>query len=431
MKRGATALPTEADERRRERGQALAVMAIAMVAVIAMVGLIVDGGNAWAQQRRTQNGADSASEAGATQLAKRIADTDPLHDSAYWDGQVAAAIAANALANGIVVPVAYYTDVCGVLLTPSGAAASGTGTAAVVGAGSLPFGAGPAPESCDPEDVVGPVAGVQAMGEHAFNTFFARIVGISNYTASTQATAVGGFLQDTCSGPTSGNCILLPFSTYYNLVACDGPGEAVDTGIYYGSVKNQSVVLPICRVASGNVGWLDYTAGGGGTAEIIDCIERAGGSDPCQSNIATPSWWEIGQPGNTNSKPLEDALNAYSGEIVLVPIFNLMCTGGPDGSLAGDPPNYGCPGSEVCTISSTGCNPDWYHLQPFAAFRLEHAYTNGNGIDYCNPPWSTPDPGFETTNCIIGEFVDYSLGGNGTVGGGPNSSGVIGVQLIK
>ena len=76
--------------RGRWHGQTIVVFALALTALIAMVGLVIDGGNAFAQQRRTQNGADAAAEAGTTELARRavgIPGTD-----AQWDGRVWQAI---------------------------------------------------------------------------------------------------------------------------------------------------------------------------------------------------------------------------------------------------------------------------------------------------------------------------------------------------
>jgi len=55
---------------RHQAGQVLVLLALGIVAMLAMVGLIVDGGNAFAQQRNTQNGADSAADAGALALAQ-------------------------------------------------------------------------------------------------------------------------------------------------------------------------------------------------------------------------------------------------------------------------------------------------------------------------------------------------------------------------
>jgi Flp pilus assembly protein TadG len=51
-----------------ERGQALILIALAIVGIIGMVALAVDGGNAYAERRRAQNAADASALAGA--LAK-------------------------------------------------------------------------------------------------------------------------------------------------------------------------------------------------------------------------------------------------------------------------------------------------------------------------------------------------------------------------
>jgi hypothetical protein len=49
----------------QERGQILVLFALSAVAVIAMVGLVLDGGDTYAQRRDEQNGADLAAMAGA------------------------------------------------------------------------------------------------------------------------------------------------------------------------------------------------------------------------------------------------------------------------------------------------------------------------------------------------------------------------------
>ena len=59
--------------RRAQTGQAIVVMVVAIVVALAMVATIVDGGNVFAQQRVTQNGADATAEAGAVMLAERLA----------------------------------------------------------------------------------------------------------------------------------------------------------------------------------------------------------------------------------------------------------------------------------------------------------------------------------------------------------------------
>ena len=100
--------------RTHEAGQALVIMAIAIVAVIAGVGLIIDGGNAWAQQRISQNGNDASAEAGAVVLANYL--SNAVVPPSGWDGAVDAAVLDAADRNGIDVETAYYTDICGTLL---------------------------------------------------------------------------------------------------------------------------------------------------------------------------------------------------------------------------------------------------------------------------------------------------------------------------
>lgn len=51
--------------RKQERGQALIVLALAIVGLAGIVGLVVDGGNAFADRRSAQNAADSAALAAA------------------------------------------------------------------------------------------------------------------------------------------------------------------------------------------------------------------------------------------------------------------------------------------------------------------------------------------------------------------------------
>lgn len=55
-------------ERAGQRGQFLVLFALALVAMIAMVGLVIDGGSAFAQRRAQQNAADLAALAGAGAL---------------------------------------------------------------------------------------------------------------------------------------------------------------------------------------------------------------------------------------------------------------------------------------------------------------------------------------------------------------------------
>ena len=79
------------DSRRRsERGQILVIMIFGIVTILIATSVIVDGGNAWAQQRSTENGADAAALAGATVMVENIGGSRkygqrrPLRDHHQW-----------------------------------------------------------------------------------------------------------------------------------------------------------------------------------------------------------------------------------------------------------------------------------------------------------------------------------------------------------
>lgn len=55
-------------DRRSPRGQMLVIVAVGLTALIAMAGLVVDGGMAWSNRRQSQNAADAASLAGTRVL---------------------------------------------------------------------------------------------------------------------------------------------------------------------------------------------------------------------------------------------------------------------------------------------------------------------------------------------------------------------------
>ena len=382
-------------------------MVIAMLAIIAGLGLIIDGGNAWAQQRITQAGNDASAEAGAMILAQNLAGT--VAPGGGWDAAVDTAVTSAATDNGVTVDIAYYTDICGTLLRNDGTKAAGTNDAAVVGGGVLPTNNNTNPDC--PAGTVGPVAGVQVMGSRDFGTFVSSVIGINNLSAKTNATAVSGLLQGTCAS--EGGCIVLPVTVPVTVVTCGKTGDAQNTATPW--PRNTPVVVPLCKGNPGNVGWIDWTPKGGGAAELEQAILH-----PNNPPIDLPSWNYVTQTGNPNSKKIEDALNTYMGQIVLFPLFDLTCGSDPDLSQTKVGPNYGC-----SDVGGNGQN-QWYRFPAFAAFRLTEAFVNGNNKPAC-------DTGNGATSCLTGEFVDFiTVGTVGPgVGGGTTDGAVIGTQLIR
>ena len=365
-------------QRRRhdsEPGQVLVIVAVGMIVLIAMVGVVVDGGYAWGKQRETQNGADASAEAGAGKLAENLAWTNRGYTAPNGDADVLAAVNSAGEANNIGDPTAYYTDFSGNLIDATGAVVADPASAAPVGNGLIPPGA----------------SGVKATGSQTFDTFLARVLGINQFTASAPATAIAGFSGGTCSA--EAGCIVLPVTVPITVLGCDGqndPNPVVnpDTGQpYEWNAPSEVLTIPLCKNG----------------------------------------------PGNVNSQSVESALRLYDGKYVQFPQFDLTCDAKPDV----DPslPNFGCP---TANVGGNGSN-QWYHLAGMSTFffcvagdaecdaaGLAHgAYVNGNNKTIC-------DTGNGGTSCLAGRFKVISTKGKVSAAPGPNSATAnVGVQLIK
>jgi Flp pilus assembly protein TadG len=397
--------------RRDERGQVLVIVAVGMVVIIAMVGIVIDGGYAWGKQRETQNGADSASEAGAAMLAWNLAYTTRKLPAPKTDTDVLAAVNAAGNANDIGNPDAYYTNFDGDLLDATGAIVADTALAAKVGDGVIPAG----------------TWGVRANGQQTFDTFLARVIGFNQFTTTTTATARAGYQTSTCAA--GAGCAILPVTVPVTVLTCDGSNNPVpkDPPEFWPSPSGVEVI-PLCKNGPGNVGWLDWSPTGGGASELEDAI-----LNPSNPALKWPGWYYITSTGNVNSKPIEDALRTYDGALVQFPQFDLTCdaTPDPDPSL----PNYGCPSGHV---GGNGSN-QWYHLAGMSSFTfcsgtdtdcsgggyLHGAYVNGNNKSVC-------DTGNGATSCLVGKFEAISYEGEVSAAPPPNpASANVGVQLIR
>jgi hypothetical protein len=395
-------MSTPRPRQQRESGQVLALFAFGFMALVAAAAFVVDGGNAYANHRISQNASDAAAEAGAVVLAER------LGGATRTDNEVRGAVdgVLAAMEMNVAASIAEYTDIDGNLLN--------------VNVGSL--GSGQPPSAA---------FGVAVDGERDFGTFFAGILGMDQFTASTHATAITGYGQ-----PRPGT--LLPITPPINILTCDGqnnPAFALPLTHWNGY---ELYKVPLCKNGPGNVGWIDWTPPAGGSSELRDEILNPTGS------VTVPSWNFVTQTGNTNSKPIEDALRTYDGTVVYIPIFDSTCNTEPTPGVttvdACPPPNVGGNGQN-----------QWYHFQEVGAFQfcpgnassdeqihkdfvtacsnagISHgAYVNGNNSSDC-------DDGNGATSCLIGRWVNFI--GEGTVTGpvpglpGP-SKGVV-VQLIK
>jgi len=365
---------------RRSRGQVIPIAALAMIALIGGVALILEGGNAYAHQRETQNGADAVANAGATSLAQFLGGT------AKTDADVAAAMSAVSSANNLNDYDGYYTDVAGDPMTPGGTSAANLAAAARVGDGIIPPGA----------------QGVHALSTQTFQATFGRVIGFPQFTSSAEAVSVAGALA-------GGGIMPLVFPV--NIVDCETNGD-LGTGEANWQVSNpdgadadtnpdgQEYIVPLCKT-------------GGGSFMILDLD---GTMNNCADEVANPpakqfaSFPVIVQSDNGNNcaNQMVDEFNKRSGQVVLMPICDGDCT-------------------------TSGGSHATYHIIRVAAFFIDYfSDQNGGQNPACEGNGTTlvPIAGNGSSSCIAGWFVRYIT--SGPVTGGPiQGAGAIGVQLVK
>ena len=365
---------------RRARGQVIVIAALAMVTMVGGVALILEGGNAYAHQRETQNAADAVANAGATVLAENLGGT------ARTDSDVLTAMTRVSTANLLSTYSGLYTDVHGNLLTNGGATTTSTAAAAAVGGGSIPPNA----------------QGVRAFGGQTFQATFGRVIGFNQFTSSADAIAVAGAL-------TGGE--FLPVVFPVNIVDCEvngdlGVGEtdwliSNEDGPDAGPEPDgQEYIVPLCKTGEGSFMILDLD----------------GTPNNCADEVANPPQLQFpdfpdtihSDNGNNCANQMVDAVNAKSGQVVWVPICDGSC------------------------VTAGGSNAE-YHIIRVAAFYLDYMSDQNNGHNpACNGNGTTliPIAGNGSSSCIAGWFVRYIS--RGPVGGGPiEGAGAIGIQLVK
>ncbi len=381
---------------RAERGQLLVIFALFLVALVAGLGLVFDAGQAWGEQRRAQNTADSMAYAGALELAKRLAGVQPEPT----DANVCSAILAAAAGNVDGAPNVTYVP-CNGSNDPQASYVNSNGTVVLgaVGSGSIPTGA----------------AGVRVWSSRTVHPFVTGRLLPFDISATADATAIAGYVDNPGAGS------LLPLAVPVNFTFCDGQNDPHSSELTW--PVGSDVVVPLCRAdptgqaTGGNVGWIDWTPPGGGTPEIIDSI-----LNPDNPGFRVPSWLWAVQSGNANNGGIEDALRSLIGQTVLVPKFDAVCAVTPSGTQT---QLTDCPAGSL----DKGRGNQWYHLHSIAAFTISGVYLQGNNAPICG--------GNGSTGCLTGQFTGYVY--TGTVDAGPGfdpdhpplPGAVVGVQLIK
>ena len=338
------------------RGQSLVIVGVAMVALVGMVGVVVDVGLQWADNRGAQNGTDAAAHAGAVVLMRHMSAGG---GSLLTDADVEAAVEGMAAQTDVELVSAEYTDYLGQ-----------TNIGVEVGSG------GPIPTGAQ---------GVYVVASRVHETLLARVVGVTELTVTTDAAAVAGPNENPC--PEGSFCPLLPITVPNTQVTCDGQNKAIPTELPWD--LQTDLVLPLCGNFPGGVGWVDWTPPAGGNEELAGEI-----CNP-DTEVTLPDWFFVTQTGNTNSGPVQTCLEKWLNKPIYIPLFDDVCRIDP---MANNP----CPAGEEPSGQQS-----WYHFPTYAAFYLTGVYVQGNHAAEC-------DTGNGATSCLHGRFVDTA--GTGTVG---------------
>jgi len=349
---------------RSESGQILVIVGVGLLAMIAMVGLVIDAGNAWAQHRDSQNASDAAAEAGATVMAENLpfwAAGDPLP---HTNADVAAAVNASINANNVQIDEAWYTDFGG----------NRVGGAPLIGPGAL-----------SPSDTPDPTwDGVEVTSSKPFGTFVAGIFGMGDWTATTRATALAGY-------PSAVSTAVLPVTFPLTITLCTGSNKVMEDPSAQQWRPDVDYLVPLCAGDPGNVGWLDWDPSppdtstcnqGNGTNELECAILT-----PDNPTISTPDWYFVASTGNVSAQKIEDALMTYApgDEVVIIPIFDATCSTDP-----------GTDGKDDCTTGEGNGQNQYYHLAGWAGFDIEWVDLGG-GPAVCGS-------GNGSTGCFKGQF---------------------------
>ena len=271
--------------RRDERGQVIVVFALAIVVIIAMVGLVIDGGGAFSQRRTEQKVADVAAVAGAN--AYMNANGGPPKNA----GQVAAArAAAIASAQASAARNGYTTGVDGAIVTPTvSLLSSGARVTVVVTA--------PHPNS------------------------FSRIMGFNSWDVSVTA-AADAAVVDTGVGAA-------PWTMNIGAFNPDGtPKYTSSNPIAFGESNGDYPTSPT------DIAWTDYNGSNNvNTNEVRQIID---GSNIITATIDFDQY--IGQHNNGNHTALYGEVDSHlAGKNVPIPIVGPCPPGAsnPDGCFKG------------------------------------------------------------------------------------------------
>jgi hypothetical protein len=250
------------------------IFVVGIVGIVLMLGLVIDGGNVFAQRRQGQNTADLQAMAGTKVISDQY--TKTIGVNVY--GALGTAATENDCTSGGVTPC--------------------TWAATYVGPGYVDLGA-VTPGSALPANTIG----VKVNVERLPSTYLLGVVGQGSWKVDTTATAIVTKAQ---AGP-SGQ--LLPIALYGK--DADGDDRTFEAGQVYEIANDKN--------APGSFGYLSWTGSesAGALAESI--------CEPNNPSFTLPTTFPV-DPGKSNGSSVRACLQQWidSGATVLVPIYSTV-----------------------------------------------------------------------------------------------------------
>lgn len=296
---------------KQQAGQSIVIIAFALVALVALLALVIDAGNAYVQRRHIQNAMDSGAQAGALALAQGKS-----------SGEINSAIIKFVSANGV-----NPSDVQAYYVAQD--ASKNNIVCRELTIASYLIGSVPTAIHCNGGASI-PIVGVQVEGIKSTPTYFAGVVGVK------QMSTGGASAAYATKGACTGNG-LFPIAVSSGNFPID-----VGTGVmtvhyedteptYTYRIWQKTDDLPVSP-SSGNFGWLYWRGQNSSTTTL------AANMDQAESGVS--GTWSVGESisGSTGVSPSSNVLAELDQRIagtqsssVVLPVYDQFTGSGNNG----------------------------------------------------------------------------------------------------
>lgn len=323
------------DKRKHENGQILVLLAIMLAALLAILALVLDGGNLYLNRRTAQNAADAGALAGARIYCLTESTSQAISTAKQYAEVHNGPTNAQVLVGSDIVTVTaritfdtYFAPLIGIPEMAAEATAAAGCFFPTSGVGVLPIAWACRPP-IDSSLSTSEDCQQQAITKEQLEYY------LDNPPPAGEIHPELYIVMDSNSEPDDleKSCI-----SNGGWLECDLDGDGEDD-----------------LNANGDRSWLDLNGGGGGASELINWINNG------YPTIIKAHTWMGGQPGNETT--IYHAIANHIGKIFAVPIFDAFCDRYPDPRCAD------LVHSDDTIVPSSGGNY-YYHIAGFAGFYI-------------------------------------------------------------